>query len=201
MKFKSIIRTILLFGIILATITVSAQVERDPNNKRGGKRDGAVKDKEASMERIKTKIESINAEMAKFIISGNVNQIMRYYTTDAVILPNYNVKMSGKAAIKKNWDESFKSGLKFKEIIFKTQSIEKAGNYFYEIGEYQMTMTVPGVPQDVTDISKSLVIWEKQGKEFKIKVEIWNTNVNPMTKFMKMGEEKEPEGEPGKDKN
>ncbi len=180
MKVKSFISMIFLLAIIFASISVTAQVERDQNSKRGGKRDGAVKDKGFSIDRIKTKIESLNAEMAKFMVSGNVNQIMKYYTTNAIILPNYGKKLSGKAAIKKSWEDDMKSGFKFKQVTFKTNSIEKAGNFFYEIGEYIMIMTVPGVPQEVTDIGKILIIWEKQGKEFKIKVEMWNTNENPM---------------------
>ena len=187
MKIKNLIRTFFLLTIILATISVSAQVESN-SNKRGDKKDGAMRDKETSMERVKTKIEGLNAEMARYMRDGSINRLMKFYSNGAIVLPNYDKKLIGKGAIRNNWDESMKSGMKFISVILKTHSIQKAGNYFYEIGEYEMIMSIPGVPENITDIGKTLVIWEKLGKEFKIKVEMWNTDVNPMNAFMNMDE-------------
>jgi ketosteroid isomerase-like protein len=42
-------------------------------------------------------------------------------------------------------------------------------------------MNIPGMPNDFEDQGKYLTIWEKQSDgSLKIKVEMWNTDVNNM---------------------
>jgi ketosteroid isomerase-like protein len=54
-----------------------------------------------------------------------------------------------------------------------------SGDLIHEVGNYEITLKVPGVPYDITDKGKYLVIWEKQNDgSLKIKLETWNNNTD-----------------------
>ena len=54
------------------------------------------------------------------------------------------------------------------------------GGLAYEIGTYEVSLPLPGMKMPMADNCKYLTIWE-MGKDgsLKIKIEIWNTDVNP----------------------
>jgi ketosteroid isomerase-like protein len=74
---------------------------------------------------------------------------------------------------------------------FKVLEVMKMGSEFIEIGTYKITIHSPQMQMPITDEGKYLTIWEKKGKgDLKIKIEIWNTDVNPMTMMEKVSKEK-----------
>ena len=51
-----------------------------------------------------------------------------------------------------------------------------------EIGTYKMNRSMPGMDKPMDDHGKYLTIWEKQKDgSLKIKVETWNSDVDPMS--------------------
>jgi ketosteroid isomerase-like protein len=119
--------------------------------------------------------------MAKAMIEGNYSQSLKYYATDAISLPN-NAKMAkGIDEIKKSNEEMMKSGVKMKTFETMPLQVKSCGNQITEMGTYKLSMTIPGMPNDYEDHGKYITIWEKQTDgSLKIKVEMWNTDVNPM---------------------
>jgi ketosteroid isomerase-like protein len=135
-------------------------------------------------EELKQKIENINKAMTKAMIEGNYSVGLNYYAPDAVSMPNQAPMVQGVDAIKKQNDAMVQSGAKFKIFETKTLQIKSCGNQITEIGTYQMSMTIPGMPNDFEDNGKYLTIWEKQPDgSLKIKVEMWNTDVDSMSKM------------------
>lgn len=129
----------------------------------------------------KTKIEKINKEMAEYMIQGNTEKNLSMYTPDAISMPSYEPIREGIAAIRKASEEMSKSGWKCNSFEPTTLKIIPNGNLITEVGTYKINMSMPGTNKPMEDQGKYLTIWEKQKDgSLKIKVETWNSDLNPM---------------------
>lgn len=139
----------------------------------------------------KTKIEKINKEMAKNMLEGNTEKILELYTDDAISLPSYEPMHDGIAAIRKASEEMAKTGWKCSSFETTTLKVMPNGNLITEIGTYKIKMTMPGMDKPMDDHGKYLTIWEKQTDgSLKMKIETWNSDVDPMSMMHKMDEKK-----------
>lgn len=142
-------------------------------------------------EEYKAKIEKMNKEMAKAMLEGNMEKSLSMYTSDAISLPSYEPMHEGIAAIRKAGDEAKKSGWKATEFETTTLKVMSFGNMITEIGTYKITMTMPDMEKPMDDHGKYLTIWEKQKDgSLKIKIDTWNTDVNPMSMMHEMDKKK-----------
>jgi uncharacterized protein (TIGR02246 family) len=134
-----------------------------------------------SDEAMKQKIESLNKQMTKSMVEGNYDAAVSFYASDAISMPNNSQMLKGVEAIKSSNEMMKQSGAKIKTFETKTSEVRTCGTQFVEIGTYKMSMTIPGMQSDYEDHGKYLTIWEKKSDgSLKIKVEMWNTDVNPM---------------------
>jgi ketosteroid isomerase-like protein len=125
-------------------------------------------------------IEEQNRKIESAMLDGNVEAMSDYYADDIISLPSYEPMIKGKNKIIQKTKEEMKSGFKFNSVKFKTLEVFGSGNHVYEIGEYDVTMVMPEMPQPVNDQGKYITVWEK-GREgqWKAVAEMWNTNHNP----------------------
>ena len=129
----------------------------------------------------KTKIESMNKEMAKNMLSGNSAKNLSLYTDDAISMPANEPMADGLPAIKKSNEDMMKSGMKITAFEPTILKVMVNGNQVTEIGTYKFSMTMPGTDKPIDDHGKYLTVWEKQKDgSLKIKIETWNSDVNPM---------------------
>jgi ketosteroid isomerase-like protein len=136
-----------------------------------------------SADELKTKIQSLNKEMAKYMLEGNTEKNLGLYTKDAISLPSYEPMLEGIDAIRKANEDMAKAGTKITSFEPTTLKVFPNGNLITEIGSYKITLNVPDMDQPVNDHGKYLTIWEKQKDgSLKIKIETWNSDVNPMMK-------------------
>ena len=137
----------------------------------------------------KTKIESINKEMAKNMLEGNTEKLMSLYTNDAISMPSYQPIHDGLAAIRKANDEEAKTGVKYTSFTPTTLKVMANGSLITEIVTYKISMTMPSMDKPIDDHGKYLTIWEKQKDgSLKVKVEIWNSDVDPMSMMNQPGQ-------------
>jgi len=130
----------------------------------------------------KTKIEKINKEMTKYMLEGNSEKSMSLYADDAISLPSYEPMHDGIASIRKANEEMMKSGMKITAFEPVTLKVMVNGNMITEIGTYKISMTMPGMEKPMEDHGKYLTIWEKQKDgSLKVKIETWNTDMDPMS--------------------
>jgi ketosteroid isomerase-like protein len=128
-----------------------------------------------------SKIEALNKEMVKYMLEGNIEKSLGIYTNDAISMPSNEPMREGIAAIRKGTEEMFKMGVKVNSFEPTIRKVIPDGNLITEIGNYKINITMPGMDQPVQDHGKYLTIWEKQKDgTLKVKVEIWNSDVNPM---------------------
>ena len=58
-----------------------------------------------------------------------------------------------------------------------------------EIGTFKMNASMPNFDKPIDDHGKYLTVWEKQKDgSLKIKIEIWNSDVDPMAMMSQMGQ-------------
>jgi len=122
------------------------------------------------------------------MLQGSTDKMLDMYTEDAISMPRNHPMQVGIAEIRKASMEGMKSGWKTTAFELNNQKIITSGNLVTDIGTYKISMTGPGMDKPVDDHGKYLTIYEKQKDgSLKIKVETWNTDVDPMS-MMKPGE-------------
>lgn len=145
---------------------------------------------------LKKKIQAMNDESAKKMVSNDEAGMWANYTEDVISMPSYEPMMKGIDACKESYKKMNESGMKMTAFKSVVTDIIDAGDYVVDIGTYKISMTVPGMDMPWDDHGKYITIWEKQEDgSLKIKVETWNTDVNPWQEMQKM--EKAPEGHEG----
>lgn len=160
MKQKTLFSTCLLFVLIFSASVTFSQTPAE----------------------YKAKIEMINKEMVKYMLEGNTEKTLSLYAEDAISLPSYEPLHDGLAAIRKASEEMAKTGWKCNSFQPTTLKVMVNGNMITEIGLYKISMTMPGMDKPMEDHGKYLTIWEKQKDgSLKVKIETWNSDVNPMS--------------------
>ena len=131
------------------------------------------------VEKKKKKIEEMNKVYTKAMIDNDIDKMLSMYTNDIISMPSYQPTVKGFAKVKELSEMLAKSGWKTTQFDLSITDIIVQGNLAIEIGNYNMKMTGPDVPE-WADYGKYITIWEEQKDgSMKIKVETWNTDTNP----------------------
>jgi ketosteroid isomerase-like protein len=148
---------------------------------------------QSDMTKEKQMISDINAELEKYMVSGNYTGALKHYTDDAVSLPSYQQMLKGKKDIEKRSMEDQKSGMKITAFDLETLDVFGSGDLVYEIGTYKITMEMPNMKEPVNDKGKYLTVYQKEDDgSLKIKAETWNTDINPWAEMEGSMDEKKP---------
>lgn len=119
---------------------------------------------------------AIDANTKQFIEAfnkGDAAAVANLYTMDARLLPPNGEMVESRANIQKFWQGAISAGLKM--VSLETLHIETQGNIAVEVGRY--TSTVPGAGGvTTTDNGKYVVLWKREGRSWKLAVDIFNTN-------------------------
>ena len=129
---------------------------------------------------MKAKFNDMNSKLAKMMLDNDYDGILSFYTDDIISLPSYQPMVRGLDAMKKAQEMNKNSGTKMTAFDLNTTDVIDAGKYFIDIGTYTLTMDLPGMKMPYNDKGKYVSVWEKQDDgSFKIKVETWNSDINP----------------------
>jgi uncharacterized protein (TIGR02246 family) len=128
---------------------------------------------------VKKTIEEFNAVSTEAMKTGDTEKSIQYYTEDAVSMPPNYPFIKGRAAIKNWMTEMSQSGVTINSAKFTSVEVDASGKIAYEVGEYDMSMTIPGMGE-ISDQGKYVSIWKQQADgSWKVHAEIWNTS-SPM---------------------
>lgn len=132
-------------------------------------------------------IEKRNKQMVEYMLNGDTEKTLSLYTDDAISMPSYEPMHQGIAEIRKANEQMAASGWKFNSFEPTIVKVIPMGNLITEIGTYNVSMSSTDMGQPMTDKGKYLTIWEKQADgTLKIKVETWNSDVDPSTMMKQM---------------
>jgi len=143
---------------------------------------------QVDMTALKKTVDDYNAASKEAMMTGNSDKVMAYYQDDAMeMAPNMAIA-KGKDAIKAMQDQMMKSGMKVTAVTFSTTDLQAGGTIAYELGTYDMTMTMPPMGE-IKDHGKYVAIWHQQADgTWKVRAETWNSDM-PMTAMGEKSEE------------
>jgi ketosteroid isomerase-like protein len=134
------------------------------------------------------KIQAMNDEAAKMMVANDEAGMWTNYSNDVISMPSYEPMLRGIEACKQSYKKMTEAGMKMTAFKSTVTDIMQSGNFIVDIGTYEITMTIPQMgDMPWSDHGKYMTIWEKQDDgSLKIKVETWNSDVNPWQEMQKM---------------
>jgi len=106
---------------------------------------------------------------------GDTAAAAALYTEEARVLPPGGPTLVGREAILQNFQQSsINAGVR--ELQFTTLEVRVVRDLAYEIGEYTETIH-PEEGEAIRDQGKYVVIWKRENGEWKLDVDIWNSNM------------------------
>jgi uncharacterized protein (TIGR02246 family) len=117
----------------------------------------------------KAEIEAANAKWIEFFNKGDFAGVASLYTADATAFPPGSAMVKGNAAIGAMWKSVAEQ---VGDPKLTTLDVKPLGpSAAREIGTFSLKTKGPD-PKDVT--GKYVVVWEKDGNDWKLAADIWN---------------------------
>lgn len=95
------------------------------------------------------------------------------HAADARLLPQGARPVEGVRNVEAFWGGLLKAGARLVQL--QTLSVEERGELAYEVGDYIVT-TQPSPGLTAINSGSYLVVWRRQGGEWKLAAAIWNTD-------------------------
>ena len=126
------------------------------------------------MEETLSAIKANNERFMRAFEQADADAIAALYTTDARLLPPNQPMLAGTDAIKQFWQGMLR--LNIKQPRLETVEVaEQRDDLACELGRYSFTIPLPD-GGSVTDVGKYLVVWKREAGDWKLHLDIWNTN-------------------------
>ncbi len=119
-------------------------------------------------------IEAADKQWEAAVSKGDAAAIAALYTSTAQLLPPNSEVVSGTAAIQKFWQGFLDSGIRGAKL--RTLEVEAHGVSAHEVGEYE----VSGQDGNMLDRGKYVVIWKRDGTNWKLHRDIWTSSQPPV---------------------
>jgi len=124
-------------------------------------------------------VEKTRQVFEESMLTNSGEMVLPLYADDAVSFPSYQPMLKGKAELKAQIDMDKQIGFKVLKFKLTTMDIVESGDLAIETGTYDMSMEMPGMPEAMNDQGKYITIYQKIDGEWKIKYDMWNTDINP----------------------
>jgi uncharacterized protein (TIGR02246 family) len=152
MSFRTRTATLLRFAIAVGvTLTAGAAAAQTPGPKAA--------------------IEAANAKFSADFAKGDAAAVASHYTAAAWAFPPNGEITKGREAIGKLWKGAMDSGVKSIKLV--VVEVEAHGDAAHEVGTYALM----GEGGKALDNGKYVVVWKREGGQWRIHRDIWNTSV------------------------
>ena len=120
---------------------------------------------------VRAAIEQAGGRFADAYARGDAKAVATFYTEDAIAFPPGGELVKGRPAIQQMWQSTMDSGVK--SLAFTVVDVGASGDLVHETGIAKMNIQEQG--KDATTASvKYLVVWKRQGDDWKLHRDIWN---------------------------
>jgi uncharacterized protein (TIGR02246 family) len=116
-------------------------------------------------------IEAVNAKFGAAWGSKDAAALAALYTANATLLPPNSARVTGSAAILEFWKGALASAPDRGKLT--TAEVEAHGDTAHEVGTYELSMA----DGKVADKGKYVVIWKREGGQWKLHRDIWNSDM------------------------
>ena len=130
---------------------------------------GQTKGNRTSGGNIRSAIEAANKRFVEAFGKGDAARIADMYAEGARVLPPNSPMVQGRQRIHELWQSLINTGAK---LTLSTSDVEAQGNVVYEVGTYELIF-----PDNKRDAGKYVVVWRRQKGDWKLAVDIWNSNM------------------------
>ena len=123
-------------------------------------------------------IDAANAKWMAAMKNHDAKAVAAVYSEDAVLLTNQGPELKGREAIGNMLGGNEMAAVK--EIKLETVELHVMGDTAIEVGHWSLTLQPPGGQAiENADHGKALVVWKKQGGQWRMWRDIWNSSVAP----------------------
>jgi ketosteroid isomerase-like protein len=130
---------------------------------------GQTKGNKTSGSNIRSAIEAANKRFVEAFSKGDAARIAAMYAEGARVLPPNSPMVQGRQRIQELWQSFINTGAK---LMLSTSDVEAQGNVVHEVGTYELIF-----PDNKRDAGKYVVIWRRGKGDWKLAVDIWNSNL------------------------
>ena len=116
-------------------------------------------------------IEAANAKFSADFAKGDAKAVASHYSTTAWAFPPNGEITKGREAIEKLWKGAMDGGVKAVKLT--VIDVEAHGDTAYEVGTYALA----GEGGKALDNGKYVVVWKREGGQWKLHRDIWNTSM------------------------
>jgi uncharacterized protein (TIGR02246 family) len=120
---------------------------------------------------VRSAIEAANAKFSAAAAKGNGAGLAALYAADGQVLPAGSDVIRGRDAIQKFWQGALDSGIA--GVGLKTLEVFARGATATEVGQYELRDNAG----KVLDHGKYIVIWRREGDDWKLLRDMFSTNV------------------------
>ena len=129
---------------------------------------------------LKDEVTRLGDDLTAAMLANDFDKMMSMYAADAISLPNYGPRMQGEEEFRRHHEMMQASGMKVLAFDSAPSEVWQAGDQVIEIGNYKIDLEMPGMGE-IEDVGKYVTVYERDADgQLKIKVETWNTDMNPM---------------------
>lgn len=118
--------------------------------------------------------------MEQAVLDGDYPTIIKFYTEDMIIMPNFREPVRGKKALKALYGMEKEQGIKYQSFSSQVEKRWEADGDIYEYGSFGMSFSFNSVEKPVAYYGSYFQIWELVDGSYKIKYSIWNLDHNPL---------------------
>jgi len=130
---------------------------------------GQTEGNKASGSNIRNAIEAASKGFAEALSKGQAARIADMYADGARVMPPNSSMVQERRRIQEFWQGFINTGAK---LSLSTSDVEAQGNVAIEVGTYELIS-----PDNKRDAGKFVVVWRRHKKDWKLAVDIWNSDM------------------------
>ncbi len=134
---------------------------------------------------MKAKFNELNKKFSQMMVDNDLEGMLSYYAENPISMPSYQPALRSLDAMRESHKQQHEMGMKITAFELTATDVIVEGNIAVEIGTYTISMDMPEMGA-IDDHGKYMNVWEKQGGDWKLRADMWNTDMNP---WEMMGEE------------
>jgi len=148
-----------------------------------------------SEDELLAKFNETNKKFSQMMLDNDLEGMLEYYADNSISLPSYQPMLRGHDAMRESHKKQHEQGgMKVTAFELTATDVITEGNMAIEIGTYTISMTMPEMGA-MDDHGKYMNVWEKQGGDWKLRADMWNTDMNPWMAMQDDHGEKETKSE------
>jgi ketosteroid isomerase-like protein len=127
---------------------------------------------------LKAMFNDMNKKFSQMMIDNHLEEMLGYYAENFISMPSYQPMLRSIDAMRESHKQQHDMGMKVTAFELTATDVIAEGNIAVEIGTYTISMSMPEMGT-IDDYGKYMNVWEKQDGDWKLRADMWNTDMNP----------------------